>query len=551
MEAHKQQDGNTTARNKGQGAPVSTYSKEAEEYLTSAAVAGYRGAQAQVLTLLPDDFCGDVSHPLAEAIHDLTQKGTYIDYVSIIDWLDHHHKLSDALGQSTIFGMVRDFEQSSTCDADSFQEWANIIRDYAIGRAESSYHALMAEAAIRRVEPSEKDTAPYKQALERLRAGRQSSLLSIDELLREVPVPYIVDGILPAQALAMCHADESQLKSFVVLDLLCHIATGKAWHGHKIKTPGKVVIVVGEGGSGIAKRLRAWSQYHGVSLQGKLFVRKPRAGVPPFALLEKGHVEGLLADMKAIDDVVAIVFDTLSSILPGVDMNGGIAGEMLQAESLARRIVAEAGVTCLFVHHNNGAGQGPRGATSFRNAMDMRFSTKAEKDAHGIPTSVTVHCEKPRDDEPFRDLKFTVHVKPVPTDDDPHSTSLVMDANYSAPEQSESKEERQYRQLLILLFNQGASASSTKWENDARLHHNINHKDYVNAVRDMRNLGYITKGPGKQDPYQITEKGLEYIGQQPTPPDNPGKQYKQYETVQNRSYHPDSSGGKNSTIVRL
>ena len=45
-------------------------------------------------------------------------------------------------------------------------------------------------------------------------------------------------------------------KSFLVYDLACCIATGKDWHGHRVKQ-GNVLIIAGEGHGGLNRRLKA------------------------------------------------------------------------------------------------------------------------------------------------------------------------------------------------------------------------------------------------------------------------------------------------------
>ena len=50
-------------------------------------------------------------------------------------------------------------------------------------------------------------------------------------------------------------------KSFLVYDLACCIATGKDWHGNRVKQ-GAVLIICGEGHGGLNRRLKDCEKYN-------------------------------------------------------------------------------------------------------------------------------------------------------------------------------------------------------------------------------------------------------------------------------------------------
>jgi RecA-family ATPase len=86
-----------------------------------------------------------------------------------------------------------------------------------------------------------------------------------DSDLEALPDPScVVDDVLLAKALAILYGLPGAGKTFVALGMGLAIATDKPWCG-RATAPGHVVYVVAEGVGGVAKRIRAWKQAHGVA----------------------------------------------------------------------------------------------------------------------------------------------------------------------------------------------------------------------------------------------------------------------------------------------
>jgi len=74
-----------------------------------------------------------------------------------------------------------------------------------------------------------------------------------------------LDPVTPPVCLVKFHIEEGTFamvfgpagakKSFLVYDLACCIATGKDWHGNRVKQ-GAVLIICGEGHGGLNRRLK-------------------------------------------------------------------------------------------------------------------------------------------------------------------------------------------------------------------------------------------------------------------------------------------------------
>ncbi len=83
---------------------------------------------------------------------------------------------------------------------------------------------------------------------------------------------YLVKGVLPASGLGQVFGCSHVGKSFVLIDLACHVALGWDWHGFKVKKA-PVLYIAAEGVAGLKLRFRAWFQDHGVEPPQNLRIR--------------------------------------------------------------------------------------------------------------------------------------------------------------------------------------------------------------------------------------------------------------------------------------
>ena len=70
-------------------------------------------------------------------------------------------------------------------------------------------------------------------------------------------VKFLVKGWIEAQTLVSIFGDPGSFKSFVAIDLACHIATGTPWKGCEVDK-GPSIYIAGEGFGGLGKRTLAW-----------------------------------------------------------------------------------------------------------------------------------------------------------------------------------------------------------------------------------------------------------------------------------------------------
>lgn len=83
---------------------------------------------------------------------------------------------------------------------------------------------------------------------------------------------YRIKNVLPASGIGQVFGCSHVGKSFVLIDLACHVALGWDWHGHKTKKT-SVLYIAAEGIAGLKLRFRAWFQDHNVEPPPNLRIR--------------------------------------------------------------------------------------------------------------------------------------------------------------------------------------------------------------------------------------------------------------------------------------
>ena len=75
--------------------------------------------------------------------------------------------------------------------------------------------------------------------------------------IKDEPVEWLVESILPKKAFIALYAPPASYKSFIALDLAEAIATGRDWMGYRIPKKGAVLYICGEGHGGMGARVKA------------------------------------------------------------------------------------------------------------------------------------------------------------------------------------------------------------------------------------------------------------------------------------------------------
>lgn len=183
---------------------------------------------------------------------------------------------------------------------------------------------------------------------------------------------YLVKGVLPASGLGQVFGCSHVGKSFVLIDLACHVALGWDWHGFKVKKA-PVLYIAAEGVAGLKLRFRAWFQDHGVAPPQNLRIR-----TIPADLSAEDATAAIAERMARLPERPGLVLiDTFATNFgPGSendaeDMNSAIAGlRTLKGDGLI-----------LTAHHTgHGDKSRGRGHSSLFAALDVEIQVTQDAD---------------------------------------------------------------------------------------------------------------------------------------------------------------------------
>lgn len=208
------------------------------------------------------------------------------------------------------------------------------------------------------------------------------------------PQDYNIKGHLPSNTLASIYGPSGSYKSFLAVSWACHIATGKPWASRRV-TQGSVVYIVGEGGIGVPRRIRAWEmEFNGGTPIESLY----RIDCPVFPASPESAEQVIKAAQDVTEQtgspVRLIVLDTLARCFGGSDENAAKdMGAFIQG---CDHIKAETGATVLVIHHSGkDLDKGARGSSAFRAALDVEFNVRRE----GEGGALVLSCTKMKDSE--------------------------------------------------------------------------------------------------------------------------------------------------------
>ncbi|BAL24014.1 AAA family ATPase [Azoarcus sp. KH32C] len=240
-------------------------------------------------------------------------------------------------------------------------------------------------------------------------------LLTPADLASLPPVRWRVRGVLPAEGIAALYGPSGSGKSFLTLDLLAAVASGRPWFGCRVK-PAPVLYAALEGEAGIAQRIQAHQTKYGPLPAGFRFL------LQPLDIRKEGDRADLATAAHAAGCVGGVlVIDTLNRAAPGADENDSASmGEIIGG---AKALQAELGGLVLLVHHTGkDAARGLRGHSSLHAALDAAIEVSRNDDRREWRTS------KSKDGNDDQGNPFRLEVVELGEDDDgePVSSCVVM-----------------------------------------------------------------------------------------------------------------------------
>lgn len=178
---------------------------------------------------------------------------------------------------------------------------------------------------------------------------------------------WLIKHVLPAgKTLTVVYGAPGSGKSFMVLDMACHVARGIEWRDHKTEQ-GSVVYICCEGSGGFSDRIRAYNRQYGGSDMPLYVISKT-----PNFLPGSTDYEGLVESISTVPDVKLVVVDTLSRTIAGGNENSPevITSAIAQCELISDKT----GAAVILVHHTGkDSTKGARGHSSLLGAADAEY----------------------------------------------------------------------------------------------------------------------------------------------------------------------------------
>lgn len=188
-------------------------------------------------------------------------------------------------------------------------------------------------------------------------------------------VSWLIEGILPEFSTGIYYGAPGGKKSFLATSLACALANSREFGELRCDEPRLVFYVAGEGGRGLAGRVKANEDHYGSVGQRVIRIGQPlnlAVHEDAAALAERMKFESKRQGIQA----GLVIIDTMSQCAEIKDENN--AAEVRKYLSACTMFAIENGVTVLNIHHTNKAGDF-RGSTVVAGNVDFLLSSVAKK----------------------------------------------------------------------------------------------------------------------------------------------------------------------------
>lgn len=218
-------------------------------------------------------------------------------------------------------------------------------------------------------------------AVERLNAVTGDWLERASGLLAEAdpgPTPFLVDELLVEQALAAIQGQPKTWKTWVELELVLAIVSGRLAFGRfKVVEPGPVILVLEESGrAALHRRLGALTRGYAMkpeTLTDLHFAANRRVR------LDDPDWQGRLLDAIAAVEPRAVFLDPLAR-LKTAGRRENAQEEMAVLLDFMRQMRDEGGCAVIFVHHTGHEGTHLRGSSDLESYWESKIALKREAD---------------------------------------------------------------------------------------------------------------------------------------------------------------------------
>lgn len=205
-------------------------------------------------------------------------------------------------------------------------------------------------------------------------AQKSRFLVESWDSIKDEPVEWLIEDIIPKKAFVALYAPPASYKSFIALDMAEAVATGRDWMGKTVKQSGVVLYIAGEGHGGLGARIKACKIKNNSPDGSPLYVIRAQINL-------RSSQEDFDNLLKAINDLleeigqplVMIVLDTLMR-MSGGGFNENSSEDMGGFITQAGKLQALYECALLVIHHSGkDVTKGLRGHSSLLGAVDTEL----------------------------------------------------------------------------------------------------------------------------------------------------------------------------------
>jgi len=291
---------------------------------------------------------------------------------------------------------------------------------------------------IYQVQPPDRLTVqPEAEAHQDANAQKSRFLVESWDSIKDEPVEWLIEDIIPKKAFVALYAPPASYKSFIALDMAEAIATGRDWMGRSVKQSGVVLYIAGEGHGGLGARIKACKIKNDSPDGAPLYVIRAQINLRS----SQEDFDNLISAINDLLETVGeklqmIVLDTLMR-MSGGGFNENSSEDMGGFITQAGKLQAFYDCALLVIHHSGkDVTKGLRGHSSLLGAVDTeleinRLDSVVNSGNEAVKGSGTITVTKQKDGSDDIAIGFDVVAIDVSTSalGFESTTSLAVQAN--------------------------------------------------------------------------------------------------------------------------
>lgn len=248
------------------------------------------------------------------------------------------------------------------------------------------------------------------------------------------PLQWVVRNWIPDAAVSMIYGESGAGKTFISLDIACHIAAGLPWQDQRTKS-GVVVYMAGEGNYGLRQRVAAWCRFHQIDRLDNLLISNKAIDLDSPSV----SAQILNAVRERVDGDVAMIFvDTLNNHMSGDENSARDTRNLFNSVSIVSRALNAAACIVHHTGHGEDTKHRARGSSALKASLDSSILVQRNDD-----NTICISCTKMKDAEVPNPIYGGLERVPLGWVDD-NGEEIIgavfkWDADYAKPEPKKSK----------------------------------------------------------------------------------------------------------------